>query len=407
MSLAGRTLSARWIGPLCAGLAALCLSAIAAAAFGPAPGVALIAAAGFVAVWSSTALMRLSLGSQRTPPAKVAPNVGAAPEADAQPEPEPVASEPRLDLTGALADHFTAYDRLFERASLDTASVTEETEAAAFDIMSSLKAVDGAMTDLLTFLDVSGSNVRVMEIVDQTDQQLIENRRLITVFLAQRDSDIEESQRRLEILDDTTEELTRAIDGVQTIARQTNLLALNATIEAARAGEAGRGFAVVAAEVKQLSHASAATATRISQGLASLRESIRDNFATLVSQRIEGERGELTKISTAISGLTENMERLVSHQRDTLVKVQEESARIAEPVVQLIGSIQFQDVTRQRLQHLEGIFAAARKNLAAMDLSDPRPETWPDAVAFAELALAEGPSPPRSRLKRGNDIELF
>ena len=60
------------------------------------------------------------------------------------------------------------------------------------------------------------------------------------------------------------------------IARQTNLLALNATIEAARAGEAGRGFAVVAAEVKQHSHASAATATRIGQGLAEASTSVTD-----------------------------------------------------------------------------------------------------------------------------------
>ncbi|KNY24197.1 hypothetical protein AKJ13_02775 [Methylobacterium sp. ARG-1] len=164
---------------------------------------------------------------------------------------------------------------------------------------------------------------------------------------------------------------------------------------------------MVAREVKELSSASAGTATRIAQDLASLRVSIRENFASLVTDRVESERGELMKIASAIASLTENMERLVAHQRDTLVKVQEESARIAQPIVRLIGSIQFQDVTRQRLQHLESIFAAARTHLRALDLSNPLTKSWPDARSFAEIALSEGPSPPRSTEKQNKDIELF
>ncbi|MEZ4194759.1 methyl-accepting chemotaxis protein, partial [Salmonella enterica] len=130
-------------------------------------------------------------------------------------------------------------------------------------IMTSLREVDGAMTELLSFLDLSGSNARVIEIVDQTDQQLTANRQLIGDFLVRRDQDVVECRQRLDELDVATAQLTRATDGVQTIARQTNLLALNATIEAARAEKAGAGFAVVAKEVKELSNASADTATRI------------------------------------------------------------------------------------------------------------------------------------------------
>ncbi|EIZ82340.1 chemotaxis sensory transducer protein [Methylobacterium sp. GXF4] len=423
MAWAPPPLALRWSGPLCAGLSALVLAAAGTVAFGPVPGVAALAALGFAASWGaswvSAVLSRPSPSLE--PPAHRAP--AEAPQAESRQD-DPGAQEATgparraaggaavpaeipAEIQATLADHLAVYDRLFERAATDTASVTTETEAAAYDIMTSLREVDGAMSELLAFLDLSGSNTRVVEIVDQTDQQLTENRQLIGDFLVRRDEDVVTCRQRLDELDVATAQLTRATDGVQAIARQTNLLALNATIEAARAEKAGAGFAVVAREVKELSSASAGTATRIAQDLASLRVSIRENFASLVTDRVESERGELMKIASAIASLTENMERLVAHQRDTLVKVQEESARIAQPIVRLIGSIQFQDVTRQRLQHLEGIFAAARTHLHALDLSNPLTKSWPDARSFAEIALSEGPSPPRNAAKQNNDIELF
>ncbi|CAA2156636.1 Methyl-accepting chemotaxis protein 1 [Methylobacterium brachiatum] len=411
MAWAPPPLALRWSGPLCAGLSALVLAGAGTVAFGPVPGVAALAALGFAASWGASwvsAVLSRPSPSLEAPQAESRQDDPGAQEATGPATGRAaVPAEIPAEIQATLADHLAVYDRLFERAATDTASVTTETEAAAYDIMTSLREVDGAMSELLAFLDLSGSNTRVVEIVDQTDQQLTENRQLIGDFLVRRDEDVVTCRQRLDELDVATAQLTRATDGVQAIARQTNLLALNATIEAARAEKAGAGFAVVAREVKELSSASAGTATRIAQDLASLRVSIRENFASLVTDRVESERGELMKIASAIASLTENMERLVAHQRDTLVKVQEESARIAQPIVRLIGSIQFQDVTRQRLQHLEGIFAAARTHLHALDLSNPLTKSWPNARSFAEIALSEGPSPPRSAAKQNNDIELF
>lgn len=56
----------------------------------------------------------------------------------------------------------------------------------------------------------------------------------------------------IEEISDTSKEIEKIIDEIDSIANQTNMLSLNASIEAARAGEMGKGFAVVATQVGEL-----------------------------------------------------------------------------------------------------------------------------------------------------------
>ncbi|MCR5768846.1 MAG: methyl-accepting chemotaxis protein [Lachnospiraceae bacterium] len=73
------------------------------------------------------------------------------------------------------------------------------------------------------------------------------------------------------------EEISKAAEGIISIATQTNLLALNASIEAARAGEAGRGFSVVADNIKGLAEESNQMAGEITQMLSTITQYSNDN----------------------------------------------------------------------------------------------------------------------------------
>ena len=88
----------------------------------------------------------------------------------------------------------------------------------------------------------------------------------------------------IEQLNKRSEEISKIVTTISSIADQTNLLALNAAIEAARAGEYGRGFAVVADEVRTL-------AARTVSSTAGIEQLVTNNSA--LTQKAKDSIGEI------------------------------------------------------------------------------------------------------------------
>jgi methyl-accepting chemotaxis protein len=232
----------------------------------------------------------------------------------------------------------------------ETERVIEDTEHNAVSLMEELRSGETSMEALLNFINAAGSNDRVVQIIEHTELQLARSKSLIEEFSSERTMDAANVQKAMDDIGAVVGDLGRMIQMVRTLSSQTRMLAFNASIEAARAGAAGRGFAVVASEVKDLSLLSDQAAVQIGRGIEKLEQVVQASLNTIVGQRIAKESSGFNDISDAVSELTDNLQKLFSHQRDTLTKVQYENERMADPIMQMIGAIQFQDVLKRRLQ---------------------------------------------------------
>jgi methyl-accepting chemotaxis protein len=135
------------------------------------------------------------------------------------------------------------------------------------------------------------------------------------------------------------------------INRTTNMLALNARIEAERAGQAGDAFRVVANEVRELSKSTDALAATMNaelklvrQGLSSGQETLRRVATIDMSDNILAK----DRLDLLIGALAQRSVQL----RLTVDSAISEAEIISGVVDGMVTGIQFQDRTKQRLEHV-------------------------------------------------------
>ena len=110
----------------------------------------------------------------------------------------------------------------------------------------------------------------------------VENIKYSVDFVKKSFNEIVELNSQLSTFKERTQEITKVIEIVHSIASQTNLLSLNAAIEAARAGEQGKGFAVVADEVRKLADHTQKSVSEIQHNIEGLKNDI-DQFTSKMS----------------------------------------------------------------------------------------------------------------------------
>ena len=227
-------------------------------------------------------------------------------------------------------------------------------------------------------------------LTEDTHLRVESNRQTITAIesrLQVQLQDLRDNLQRTHTLGAEVIALTPLIRVITNIAQQTQLLALNAEIEAARAGQAGRGFLVVANEVRKLSVQSSKAATDIAAKIHATSGKVNREMEQAQSSLRQYESAD--EIEHLVNELSMMQKSFVDNGSLLLAVIAEVDSNYAESVErlsQVLGNIQFHDVMKQRLEHVQGTLAEMRDHLAELSEASDEPG-WEHqfATTFKEI----------------------
>lgn len=194
------------------------------------------------------------------------------------------------------------------KATQDQASAIEETSASLTEISgmadSNSKGADEA----------HAATAEVYKISEGTRKSMIHLTSAMDAIL--------ESNKKIENLVKTIEEIGAKTEVIDDIVFKTQLLSFNASVEAERAGEHGRGFSVVAQEVGNLAQTSGNAAKEISQ---IVKTAIKDAVAAAAENKEKVSTGselasetkvQMENVLKKLAEIQNSVEKIVSASRE-------------------------------------------------------------------------------------------
>lgn len=169
--------------------------------------------------------------------------------------------------------------------------------------------------------------------------------------------------RRMEELEASTREVSKAIAEIDAIAFRNKILSLNAKIEAVHVGELGAGFGVVADEISNQARRSTELTEQISAVVSTLRASV-DQTTDRLRQFAVADRDRVAASRAEVKATLDALENAHWAMRAGLADTAERSEMLAAEIAHAVVGLQFQDRMSQRIGHVTEALEAMENALA-------------------------------------------
>jgi methyl-accepting chemotaxis protein len=204
-----------------------------------------------------------------------------------------------------------------------------------------------SLTGLSNSIEVDGKIVTIEYITELLEETLGDVVRKILML----SKDSMSMVYALDELNANVQQAEKCMAQLGAINATTNMLALNARIEAERAGAEGTAFRVVANEVRELSKATQALSADLRQELKSITEGIANGHTTL--KRVATvDMSDNVLAKEKLDVLMAALRRRGDTLADIVANAVEAAGSISADVDGMVTGIQFQDRTKQRLEHV-------------------------------------------------------
>lgn len=216
-------------------------------------------------------------------------------------------------------------------------------------------------------------------LTESTHARVENNKQIIAAIemqLAAQSDEMKSNFGRIQGLAAEVGALTPLIKVITSIAQQTSLLALNAEIEAARAGSAGRGFAVVAFEVRKLAVQSTKAAADIASRINSTCDNVNREMAEAqASLDLHESANVMSHLIAELAGMQHEFSKNGELLLDVITEVDANYEESVTRLSQALGHIQFQDVMRQRMEHVQDALIEMRDHMLFLN-GKAEDSTW-------------------------------
>ena len=271
------------------------------------------------------------------------------------------------------------------RSQLD--GVCAQTGESAEQIVARAMKMDGILQALLK---------AVREGAAADDHEATSSKRTLTEYahalselrgyVDRRDEAAQQERARAEQLIEHARGAHLVLGEMRTLAAQTRVLAINAGVEAARQ----RGtLGVIAKEVRRVADEFNGAGASVERVLTSIVNALQEQVRAAeraAGVRAQSDSSRMTQLHTLLDENARTQQVRDARRAELLQRTMSDNGALAGELMELLAGVQFQDVVRQRLEHLNRSFSGHESQLESLRAELGTTGRLPSVVPVWDLA---------------------